>query len=389
MESNLKLNLTARKLLIGVPCIAFFILLLPFVLHFLHFDQAANTLFSYTHRIFLQSFGKILTNRGVVNQNRNAFPQSAPVISNLAPDNSFSTSNGPHIWQSNFTLTLPLGIFDYFAYTNLLVPSNVTNVSVYVKNHEHKTYIEEYLGLRYNVVFLIPLILYALYPLRYRGEEYFKKRNYRSVITEYKSVKNILSVEIPLLLVLTSVTTVLSNVPFTLLRHAYYAVYFLLTQIQPVLLYAVVAGLIWLLCQRARRDFYFYLAKTYIKKISENLEEVDKIDYLINGLRAYNKYLIKKLKLRLTAIEELFSKIMSESDTKTQESMNKICASFDESNKLNPLRTLSLIMPQTNEFLAERSFWDRIQTWLTLAITGIPVVISIIQILFQKQTVPH
>lgn len=379
------MNLTARKVLIGVPCVAFFILMVPAVLHFLHFEDAAST---FSHTLYSISFGKTLINRGVVNQNSNAIPQSAPMISNLEPHNSFSTVITRHIWQGNFTMTLPLGIFDYFAYTKLLVPSNVTDASTYVENYKHKTYIEEYLGLRYNVVFLIPLLLYAFYPLRYRGEKYFKKRNYRSIITEYESVKNILSVEIPLLLVLSSITTVISSVT-KVFDTPYYPLYFLLIQIQPVLLYAVLAGLIWFLYQRARRDFYFYLAKTYIKKISENVEEVDKIDYLINGLRAYNKYIIKKLKLRLAAIEELYSKIMSESDTKTQESINKICASFDESNKLNPLRTLSLIMPQTNEFLAERSFWDRIQTWLSLAITGIPVLISIIQIFFQKQTGPH
>jgi hypothetical protein len=155
-----------------------------------------------------------------------------------------------------------------------------------------------------------------------------------------------------------------------------------MTLTQSFLLYSVTAGLIWLLYQSGRREFNFYLAKTYIKKISENMEEIDKMNFLIKALDAYNKYVIKISKLQFSDTKMIYSKIIYNCNMQNW-NIKDICDAFNENNKISPLRALLLIVrTPTEEFLVKRSVGGRIQSWVTLAVSVIPVMITLIQLFF-------
>lgn len=64
--------------------------------------------------------------------------------------------------------------------------------------------------------------------------------------------------------------------------------------------------------------------------------------------------------------------------------------SFDYSDKLMPARRLSEIMEihKKEEFLTKQTVSSRIITWGTLAGAILPVIISIIQSLFQSKHLP-
>lgn len=104
-----------------------------------------------------------------------------------------------------------------------------------------------------QVLFSIPFIAYAFYPLRYRGETYFQKRGYLNVIAEYEFVKRILYIEIPALIILDLlVFTIIpaglqSPYPNILSVPSDYLYYVLLSPAKNMLLFSVTAGLIWLL----------------------------------------------------------------------------------------------------------------------------------------------
>jgi hypothetical protein len=72
---------------------------------------------------------------------------------------------------STRTEFLPFGIFDYIVKHKSLEYNTRHSIALFrVDNLIHES-----LSLRSSVIFLIPFLGYAFYPLRYRGEEYLKK----------------------------------------------------------------------------------------------------------------------------------------------------------------------------------------------------------------------
>jgi hypothetical protein len=144
------------------------------------------------------------------------------------------------------------------------------------------------------VPFFVVSLFYAFYPLKFRADEYHKKRGLREVVIEYEFVKKILCIEIPLLLIftLTNFYVQLVDVFRTdLLLFVYVA--------QMALQYSVTAGILWLLLQMARKEFRYYMARAYIKCIPDNYDDVRKLRWLIMALNSYNKYLLRNLKLQI------------------------------------------------------------------------------------------
>ena len=206
-----------------------------------------------------------------------------------------------------------------------------------------------------------------------------------NVIAEYEFVKRILYIEIPVLITL----NVLVYLLYLLVPSTFFYNYLLipdfllydalLSPAQNMLLFSVTAGLIWFFYQSRRREFKYYLAKTYIKKISENRGEAEQIRYLIHGLNSYNKYLLRNLKLQINDIKKIYSKILSDSNNDINDSIKKISDSFKHDNKLSPIKTLAIIAnKEPDQFLAKESAGEKLRTWGSFAATVIPVALSIL-----------
>lgn len=297
--------------LIILPCILSFVFLLPILLHFLNFKQAS--LLSQYDPFYARNvyFGVISWKENVSQTPHEFIRPPIPIVLQSYNDTS---SDGKYI-TGNYTAIIPSSIFQYFGNVTLHAPNKLTAYQYLAE--AHKTSFNRHLGLKPGVLLLIPFLVYILYPLRYRGKQYFEERNYQSIIIEYKLVRRILWVLIPILTVFTFVTAVTYCIFHN--NQWYNIYYFILSTIHIILLYAIISGLIWLLYHRGRKEFYFFYAESWIKKISENTKEADKMECLVHGLCIYNKYIIKNLKLRLANMEAIYSKITSGSNIQMHE----------------------------------------------------------------------
>jgi hypothetical protein len=232
--------------------------------------------------------------------------------------------------------------------------------------------------------FLTISLLYAFYPLKHHPDEYFKRKGLSQAITEYGLVKKILYIEIPLLLLFTSISYVASIVES---GYANIESYVAIHLAQVALEYSITAGTFWILLQMARKEFRYYLAKAYIKSIPDNCDDIQKLNWLTKALHSYNKYLLRNLKLQIDNLK-VYSRLVVESDAQVSDRIKVLSESFDNSDKLMPARRLSEIMEidKKEEFLTKQTISARIITWGTLAGAILPVVISIIQSLFQSKT---
>lgn len=271
----------------------------------------------------------------------------------------------------------PLPISYIISYSNPTT-SNISNHNTIERTTTFTIYSE--------VLFFVPFLAYSLYPLKYRDESYFEKWGYMHIITEYEFIKRILQVQIPLLIILTLFYFVMPSIGSVWL-YEFYMLYLLPAHTE--LLFSVTAGLIWFFYQSRRKEFRYYFAKACIRKIPESGGEAEKMKYLINGLESYNKYLSRTLRLQINDVKKIYSKIMSDGNIDIEESIKEISDSFKNNNKLYPIKTLAAVMnSQSDQFLVKRSLSEVIQVSVKLAVTVIPVAVTLLQLLFPQKTSP-
>jgi hypothetical protein len=230
-------------------------------------------------------------------------------------------------------------------------------------------------GVRTHVE-LLPLaiicLVYGFYPLKYR--DYFKKKGFGPAIIEYHLVKRILYIEIPLFIFFLAFYYTSFLVPSYL-----WPLSWLSFEIQAALQYSVMAGTLWLFCLTIKKDFRYYLTRAYVKTIPDNNDDVEKMNWLIMGLKAYNKYLLRIFRLQINTTK-LYSTLIIESKVHISDRVKLISESFNDKDKLAPARRLSEIIngQKIEEFLAKPSKRDI--TWDTFAGVILPVVITILQL---------
>jgi hypothetical protein len=224
-------------------------------------------------------------------------------------------------------------------------------------------------------------LLYGFYPLKYHGDDYFKKRGFVAGINGYRLVKKVLYFEIPLFVFLSVILYTVSF--FTPNQRSGLAFWFVCYTSQTALEYSVTAGVLWIFCQTIRKEFRYYLAKAYVKSIPDNNDDTEKISWLSMALKVYNKYLLRIVKLQIDTTK-LYSALIIESKVHISDRLKLISESFNDNDKLTPARRLSEIMKvqKIEEFLIKPSIKDIVITWGTLAGVILPLVISVLQLLF-------
>lgn len=223
--------------------------------------------------------------------------------------------------------------------------------------------------------------VYAVYPIRYTSKELFKETDSKNTIDEYRYVKNILYIIIPIFIALVIYEKVFSYDYYYDVLYRYYIV-----DVGANLSYSVIAGIIWLVIHIERKDFRFYYAKASISIISCKINDIKRSNYLLMGLKSYDKYLQKNLKLQINDIPKTYSKIIFDSNMDENEVIRSISAAFMSEDTLKPAKYLSKISRVKNpeDFLIDKSFAHDVKDVAIFFATVIPVVIAIIQLFMQS-----
>ena len=234
------------------------------------------------------------------------------------------------------------------------------------------------------VIVFPPGLLFFMFYYHYRlafADNYFEKRGYQIAINEYDYINKVLYIEVVLIIILTLLFYTLppsmkEGYLSPLLGDGFYF-------LQATLIITVYITFFTLSFSYGQRDFRFQFAKACMNVIENKKDEVNKIYYLMLGLDSYNKFLKRNIKLQFDDTM-VCSKIISSSEK--NQSLNLITASFKDNDKLKPVSCLSNIikLPDKGQFLVKKPLKGKIKDAVTILTAIIPIVISILQLMFPK-----
>jgi hypothetical protein len=244
-----------------------------------------------------------------------------------------------------------------------------------------------------DIVLIALSIAYGLFPILYNKFGLF--RNHAEYTTrEYRIVTKILRIEIPLLAIVTlyyfflspsNIAPYFNNLQNLIVESEYFFyIDVILVNLMYFILYSVVGGLLWIAFIKINKDFYFYLAKGSLENILEK-NEIGKIESITRGLRYYNEYLEKVLKLKINNVDGVTSKLLSDPNVDRHEAIKSIYRAFKENDRFQPITCISttLGLQETEKFLVRQPVGEKIKNWMTYIIaTIIPFIVSVIQLLF-------
>jgi|SRR5215217_7196148 hypothetical protein len=271
----------------------------------------------------------------------------------------------------------------------------------------------------FSYIYLISAsgLVYAFYPIKFRNIE---RRGFSNLLIEHAYIKKILYFEVPILIAITSFFSLLGFIPnfsfpidysflmiieeplskysITLTRnvpggpstealHGIGIASIALNGLMINLGFSVTAGIIWMILVAARKELGYYFAKSLFQTITREAEESKKAQYLIKAIKIYDKYLRRTLNLEINDVKKIYSKILSDFNINKNESIQLISESFNSYDKLQPIKCLSKILnvQDTDTFLVDESIGKKIKDLAIFFATIIPVAITVIQLLLQRQ----
>jgi hypothetical protein len=126
---------------------------------------------------------------------------------------------------------------------------------------------------------------------------------------------------------------------------------------------SLVGGLIRLLVQSRNRKFGYHFAKAYFQIGTNEEDNTKKMNYLIKGIKAYDKYLRRNLGVQIDT-KRIYSNIMCDPSIDQNKATNTFLESFDnEQDKLKPIKSVAEIarIKETENILHEISKGQRIK----------------------------
>jgi hypothetical protein len=121
--------------------------------------------------------------------------------------------------------------------------------------------------------------------------------------------------------------------------------------------------------------------------MSNTEDDLERIKYVIEGLRYYNKYIRRIFGLEINGLKMIYSKIIADAASDKNQLMKELHKAFEERDKLKPVRCLTLLfdVPEPKDFLVKEPIGKKLEDWAgiigTLAST-ITAVIGAILTLF-------
>jgi hypothetical protein len=151
-------------------------------------------------------------------------------------------------------------------------------------------------------------------------------------------------------------------------------------------IFSVIAGIIWMILVSFRKELEYYFAKTLFQTATQE-ESSNKAEYLVKGIKIYDKYLRRRLNLEINNAKKIYSKILSDPNLDKNESIRMISESFNGRDKFQPIKVLSQIANVEDDkdtFLVDESIGKRLKDMAIFFATIIPVAVAVIQLLLQK-----
>jgi hypothetical protein len=221
-------------------------------------------------------------------------------------------------------IILVLPVFDIFLELNYYINIEVLKYTPYKRCAE---------TLEYTSIAVI--IIYALYPAVLSSKKYFNRQNFGSLVVEYDFLKQLICIEIPVLVLVILVFSLtfgqknlgdsgcyeLNTNEFKSSKPICY-----LYTVFPLLTLMVSSSIVRFFSNISKKDFRYYYARGCFQ-VSKNQSESEKMTYLIRAINSYNKYLKRNLKLQISDINRISSKIISDSALEHYDFINFRCVS--------------------------------------------------------------
>lgn len=272
----------------------------------------------------------------------------------------------------------------------------------------------------FSYVYLISAIgvVYSIYPVKFHN---IKRRGFLNLMIEHAYVRKILYFEVPILIATTSLFVliafsgplydIITNffiatgqplrgliaiyvtspsdpiTPYSYINTGGGIMGIVLNGLMINLVFSVTAGIIWMILVAVRKELGYHFAKLLFQTITQEPEESKKAQFIIKATKIYDKYLRRTLNLEINNVKKIYSKILSDPKLDKNESMRLISESFESNDKLEPIKCLSKIVnvKETDTFLVDESIGKRIKDMAIFFATIIPVAITVIQLLLQRQ----
>jgi len=134
--------------------------------------------------------------------------------------------------------------------------------------------------------------------------------------------------------------------------------------------FAVAAGLLKIVLLIIRKDFRLHFAKTCFRILLRKKSEAEKMKYLIWGLNSYDAYLRRFIKLQISDLKAIYSKVSSLSYEERRDSTNRISKAFESDNDLEPLTHLTsfLKVPESEQLLSKQLIGQKIKIKIKIKI---------------------
>lgn len=144
--------------------------------------------------------------------------------------------------------------------------------------------------------------------------------------------------------------------------------------------FIVSSALLKIIILNANKEFSFYFSKIMFTQISKRDSDGNDMRYLIKALNSYNKYLRKKIGLQIKDLENIYSKILSDTSIDKNYTIKKLSLAFDDTDKFKIIKSLSelLNIVDTENFLTNESKKTKLEDATTKLGTIISIVTAII-----------
>jgi hypothetical protein len=250
------------------------------------------------------------------------------------------------------------------------------------------------------VIFVVMLIFYPLYPLIPSIENHLSKRDLKSALTEYQVLKKIVYALLPvfffvvaLSLIGTGISSVsagqvtnssnqnnlgiIDQLPYSDVTVSILAALFL----------ALASALLRIILLNRSKHFKFYLARLSFRAMSRVEDDVERVKYLIDGLSFYNKYIRRSLRLQISDLKIIYSKIIADASVDKNRWMKELSQAFEDNDKLRPIRCLTGLFNITDpeHFLVKESVgkkWEERITVIGALGSAIAAVIAVIALYY-------
>jgi hypothetical protein len=224
------------------------------------------------------------------------------------------------------------------------------------------------LGLLQYVIFIVMLILYPVYPLSFSLESHLNKRKPERAIFEYKVVKRIIYVLFPMFVLAVALITfeaIQENPLKYIIGSLDYVTESILISILAAIFFAFASALLRNILLNSRKHFKFYLARLCLKAMSRVEDDLERMNYLIEGLGFYNRYIRRTLGLQINDPKIIYSKIIADGALDRNYIMKELCEAFKDCDKLKPIRCLAVLLdiPNPEHFLVKESIGKRLEDW--------------------------